>query len=164
MKNQPVKRSEHIVQLSHDHHIGLLFSWKIREGLKRQVAPERLLNYVNFFWQHNLTGHFNDEETLLFNKLGDPLSERAKKEHLQLKAGWEKLNSVSRDEAAAYGKFAEDLVQHIRFEEREVFPYLEAHLFPEILLVVASALKQRHTASVCDNYPDEFWKDRGQNG
>ncbi len=49
MKNIPIKRSEFLIQLSRDHHFTLLFCWKIKEGLKKDI-PLILKDYVLFFW------------------------------------------------------------------------------------------------------------------
>lgn len=40
--SQPIKRHPSLQPLSREHHYGLLLSWKIREGFKREVPPERI--------------------------------------------------------------------------------------------------------------------------
>ena len=66
MELQPIRRNKHILELSRDHHFTLLFCWKIRQGLKMQIAPERLKNYVNYFWGEHMQPHFREEEEILF--------------------------------------------------------------------------------------------------
>ena len=69
--SEPIKRNEALVQLSRDHHYGLLLCWKIREGIKRRIEPQRIKNYVDWFWLHHLEQHFEIEEKYLFPILGN---------------------------------------------------------------------------------------------
>jgi hemerythrin superfamily protein len=64
--NQPIKRHNALQPLSREHHNALLFCWKIREGIKRQVEPERIKQYVNWFWKTHLANHFQTEERYIF--------------------------------------------------------------------------------------------------
>ena len=57
-KRIDMKRNENIVLLSRDHHFGLLHAWKIKQGLKKGVALERIATYIIFHWQHNQEAHF----------------------------------------------------------------------------------------------------------
>lgn len=81
MKQQLIKRSEHIVALSRDHHAGLLFCWKIREGVRKEMPLDTILKYVNFVWERHLKQHFRDEEAILFDRIDDDLARQAKSEH-----------------------------------------------------------------------------------
>ena len=153
MENKPVKRSKYIMELSRDHHLGLLFCWKIKEGVKRNIEPRRIKKYVDYFWEHHLKAHFGEEETLLFNRIDDPLCSQAKTEHQLLINRLNELNT----ERHEYVGFAELLIKHIRFEEREVFPHLETALSLTILEGAYAFLSQQHSAPFKDVYPDEFW-------
>ncbi|HYK44172.1 MAG TPA: hypothetical protein VEV83_03330, partial [Parafilimonas sp.] len=62
----PIKRNAAIVELSKDHHFGLLLVWKTREGLKRSIEPERIGRYIIHFFETELKTHFKEEEELLF--------------------------------------------------------------------------------------------------
>src|SRR5678815_388733 len=64
--NQPIKRHNALQPLSREHHNALLFCWKIREGIKRHVEPERIKQYVNWFWKTHLANHFQTEERYIF--------------------------------------------------------------------------------------------------
>lgn len=156
-KNKPIKRSEYIKALSHDHHTGLLFCWKIKEGLRKNVPLEKILKYINFFWNGHLKEHFREEEALLFNRFDDELSRQAKSEHLMIEKNVGYLNSQDHQTADMYLAFAEALIKHIRFEERTLFPHLEASLPQAVLKQVGDYLSAEHAAAFVDNYPDEFW-------
>ncbi len=47
--------------------------------------------------------------------------------------------------------------EHIRFEERILFPFLESELPAEKLADIGTQLKEMHLAPKADNYRDEFW-------
>jgi hemerythrin-like domain-containing protein len=157
MENKPIKRSKHIIALSHDHHAGLLFCWKIKEGLRKDTPLDKILKYINFFWENHLTEHFREEEALLFDRLDDELTRRGRSEHFKLGQKLDHLNHEKNEVAAEYLSFAELLTRHIRFEERELFPHLEVSLPLAVLKQAGDFLTQEHKAVVADNYPDEFW-------
>jgi hemerythrin-like domain-containing protein len=159
--NKPIKRSQHMVELSKDHHAGLLFSWKIKEGLKRDVELSRIKKYVNYFWEHHLKLHFQEEEALLFNRIDqDALSRQGKNEHQMLQNRFNRLNHNENAVKDEYFEFAELLIKHIRFEERILLPHLEQALPLSALKSVEAYLTQQHPVPFKDNYPDEFWIDK----
>lgn len=157
MKNNPIKRSKHIIPLSQDHHSGLLFCWKIKEGLKKGADLSRVKQYINFYWEHHLKEHFLEEEELLFNELDDALTRRGKDEHLMLLERMCRINDNNEINTQGYISFADLLIKHIRFEERTLFPHLEAELPAATLASVGVYLKQHHVELFKDDYPDEFW-------
>ncbi|HVS93802.1 MAG TPA: hemerythrin domain-containing protein [Mucilaginibacter sp.] len=156
MKQQPIKRSEYIIALSRDHHTSLLFCWKIKEGLKKNVPGDNILRYINFFWTQHLKEHFKEEEALLFSRADDTLSRRGKSEHLMLERRINYLKD-NKDDAQAYLEFTDMLIKHIRFEERELFPHLEAKLPEATLKQVGEYLIAQHSIPKADDYRDEFW-------
>lgn len=157
MENKPIKRSKYIIELSKDHHAGLLFCWKIKEGLKKNVALYRINRYINFFWDHHLKEHFAEEEALLFNQVDDALCRQGKVEHLMLVERMKRFNYYENETREEYMLFAELLIKHIRFEERTLFPHLEAVLPVNVLQQVEELLAGQHIIPFIDNYPDEFW-------
>jgi hemerythrin-like domain-containing protein len=62
---KPIKRSQELAPLSREHHEGLLFAWKIRQGINRQIAPARIASFIQWFWKHHLEPHFQKEEHVL---------------------------------------------------------------------------------------------------
>jgi len=157
MENKPIKRSKHIIPLSQDHHSGLLFCWKIKEGIKKGADLSRVKQYINFYWEHHLKEHFLEEEQLLFNELDDELTRQGKDEHLMLIERMNRTNNKKEINKQDYLSFAELLIKHIRFEERVLFPHLEAELPTETLVSAGAYLNQHHLKPFKDDYPDEFW-------
>jgi hemerythrin-like domain-containing protein len=161
MENKPIKRSQHMVELSKDHHAGLLFSWKVKEGLKKDVELSRIQKYVEYFWKHHLKGHFEEEEALLFNRInGDPLSQQGRNEHTMLQNRIDGLNHNENAAKDEYFELAELLIKHIRFEERILLPHLEQVLPLSALKSVEAYLTKKHPVPFKDNYADEFWMDK----
>lgn len=152
---QPIKRSAHIVMLSKDHHFGLLFSWKIRQGLKRGITLNRLQSYVAYFWDAHFKHHFKEEEELLF--MEDALCSQALDEHKKIGAQIEKIKTGERSNAEAYSALADMVDAHIRFEERVLFPHLEKQLSPQQLERIGQELQKRERPFK-DDFEDAFWE------
>lgn len=152
-----MKRDPHIAPLSRDHHHALLFSWKIRQGLAKGAALERIRPYILYFSENHLDKHFAEEEELLFRNTRFPLCEQAVEDHRRIR----QLVDAIRGNGAAgrenYSLLADTLDRHIRFEEREVFPFLEQHLTAERLSQVGAELQRLHRDPPADEYDDAFW-------
>jgi len=156
MKSRPIKRSDALKRLSREHHFGLLFTWKIKQGLKLNVETSRLLDYLNYFWEGHLKGHFFSEEVLLFNKIDADVCKQAKLDHQMIANQIEQLNSTKQDDRNAYQVLIDRLNDHIRYEERVVFPHLEDSLSAS-LAELMTALEGGHTEDFKDVYHDQFW-------
>jgi hemerythrin-like domain-containing protein len=158
---RPIKRDQHIVRLSREHHTGLLFGWKIRQGLKNSTAPERIVQYARYFWQQHLLPHFREEEEILFVPIpSDPQVARAKQEHKGLKQLIEGLDthSAAVPLAKQLQQLADELDRHIRFEERELFPHLEKALTADQLESIGRQLDAIPAPEEEDRFEDAFWK------
>jgi hemerythrin-like domain-containing protein len=155
---QPIKRNESIVKLSREHHFSLLFGWKIRQGLKNNTAPERIQRYAEYFRERHILPHFREEEEILFIPSSDPLVQRAKKEHTQIRGHLEDLShSKETGVRQQLQLLVDELDQHIRFEERELFPHLEKILKPEQLELIGKQLKEASGPENEDRFEDAFW-------
>jgi hemerythrin-like domain-containing protein len=152
-----MKRNENIAPLSRDHHSGLLCCWKLRQGITHGVAPQRMKEYVKWYWAHHLEQHFLQEETLLFNTIAHPQCEEALQQHRLIKKMISDLHSED-PEPATFTLFADTLDNHIRFEERILFPILEKELPEPLLQNIGEKLHSLHAHPFTDDYPDEFWK------
>lgn len=157
MESKPIKRNENIVILSREHHHGLLFAWKLRQGLSAKVEPTRMAKYVAYFWNTHLVEHFREEESLLFSELQHALVSKAVGQHTAINTLVHRILVDEKGSVDAYGNLADLIADHIRFEERELFPYLEAVIPSEQLSHIGSQLASLHRKLVPDDYPDEFW-------
>lgn len=152
-----MKRHEGIVALSRDHHFGLLFCWKIRQGIKKQVSTERMQLYVQYFWDNHLRQHFEEEEKLLFAALQDRLCNQAISEHNNIRQLAAAVGSIIPVLPEQLSLLADSIDNHIRFEERTLFPHIERELPEEVLTDIGLRLKLLQEGHPKDNYPDEFW-------
>lgn len=150
-----MKRNEHIVLLSKDHHFGLLCSWKIEQGLNKKVELKRIADYVDYFWKNHLDEHFEQEEQILFPYSNDEYNNQIKTEHTVLKEIVKMI--IQQPEKKLLEDFALYLKNHIRFEERSWFPSLQEKLNESELEQIGKQLNHVHQ-NVDDNYIDEFWK------
>jgi len=162
-ETKPIKRSEHIVKLSKDHHFTLLFCWKIRNGLKFDIEPGRIIKYVQYFWQHLMLPHFREEETILFSPVKDGKVQRALDEHATIAGQINALNTSTDNAANQLSALADAVDSHVRFEERELFPHLEKVLTEEQLENIGKQLAASHDHALKDDYADEFWM-KNKNG
>jgi len=158
MITKPLKRNKNILILSREHHLGLLFCWKIRQGIKKNIELERIKKYVRYFWNNHLHKHFEEEEEHLFLKVMDDKCTKAIKQHQELRLQFKQMAeanvAINYDQLS---ELAESLDVHIRFEERELFPHLEKTIPEYELRQIGILLKHSHRVIFKDNFPDEFW-------
>ncbi len=151
MENKPIKRHTALRPLSRDHHYGLLFCWKIKEGVKWDIAMERLERYTTWFWSTQLAKHFEIEEMYLFSVLGDEheLIKQAKAEHSSIKDIFE---SKIKDKETLL-QLGLILEAHIRFEERILFNEIQQAASAEQL----EDIQEYHHDLFNSEWEDEFW-------
>jgi len=154
-----MKRNINLQELSKDHHHGLLLGWKIRQGLKKNVTPETISDYVAYFVKAALLPHFKEEEDTIFSTLADSdeLKQKALNDHSQIV---ELSELISKDANSENLILLADLLDaHIRFEERTLFPYLEQTLPEEVLENIGKQIQEQHTPFK-EEYHNEFWNTR----
>lgn len=153
----PIKRHQAMVSFSKDHHFGLLLVWKIRQGLQKSVAPERIADYVGFFFDADLNKHFSDEEQLLFSRLAetDVLRVQAEKEHATIYQLVKDIHQRKTD-TGLLTQLADALEQHIRFEERTLFNHLQQHI-PEAELQEIENRISNNSKAIEEQWKDQFW-------
>ena len=157
---KPIKRHRAIAEFSRDHHYALLLVWKIREGLKRSVQAERISQYVLFFFETKLLPHFKGEEELLYCQIpsGHKLRIQAVAEHTVMYRMIDDLKGNKQD-SELLQKFAGILENHVRFEERQLFNYLQENIPESELSKIESGLKVREHVSET-GWADAFWEEK----
>lgn len=142
--------------LSRDHHDGLLLVWKIRQGKTYNIDNKVIAEYVAYEFDLNLAPHFSDEENLLFSQASeDPLTQEAVKQHAQLRQMVDELRTEVSEEKLT--NFAELLDQHIRFEERQLFPHYEETFDEKELERIGKELETSHHVARQNSWTNEFW-------
>lgn len=139
-----MKRNENLIPLSRDHHFGLLCSWKIREGVKKGIAHDRILKFLNSFWDGHLGAHFALEDEALPPIFDNGLYDCMANEHKVLKNLVKCINES--DSTDLLLDFEQALQSHIRFEERVIFPYYEENLSADKLRELGNKISENHHA------------------
>jgi hemerythrin-like domain-containing protein len=146
-----MKRSRELKPLSSEHHQALLVAFQLKKGLAGHAesagAPKDLpglLALARRFEEQVLRAHTRAEEELLGEFLTGPDMARLRSEHAELS----RLLGAARaakagDLRAQLGAFADLVERHVRWEERELFPYTEDHVDEERLAAIGGELEKR---------------------
>lgn len=151
-KKKPIKRHAALKPLSRQHHSGLLFSWKLRKGFSENIDIDRIKEYANWFFKHEIQPHFKLEEEYIFSVLDSkhPLKLRALKEHRRL----ERLFLDDKNPKNTLSLLEEELEAHIRFEERVLFAEIQEVATNDILEKIENVHLEINST---EEYPDPFW-------
>lgn len=154
-ENKPIKRSRQLAPLSREHHDGLLFAWKIKQGLANKTSSETLRSYTMWYWKHHIKPHFFHEEKILLPYLphDHPMAVRLREEHDHIRELVLGLDDQA--DRRSLLLLCDLINQHIHFEERELFGYMEAHLSPVKLEEIFSQLEKHPLGN--ETWKDEFW-------
>lgn len=129
-----MKRSEALTALSRDHHKALAVALRLRRATPETIAAA-LASFSDYFEVHG-DRHFQAEEAELLPVLaglpgGAEFGDRICAEHEQLRRLADQALAPATTPDAALSparQLGEQLTTHVRFEEREVFPFVEAEL------------------------------------
>ena len=137
------RRKEALVPLSHDHHHALSHARRLEQAASLEDESDRRRSADDFmnFYLGSLLRHFREEEELFFAPLIDEagariLVVRALTEHLRIHA---RARRVKRDlvdgtvDRTLLAELSKLITEHVRFEERELFPLVEEVLSDEEL-------------------------------
>ena len=143
-----MKRHESLAPLSREHHGALMLAQLLKKnapaykGMPTDVAGKVL--YATQFYNTHLIPHFNAEE-MLFKKLkgiSALLDDGIKEiigEHSLLRKLFIQIN-VQEDMVTYLDLLGHSLYNHIRKEERELFPLIEKEVDETLLLSIAPLL------------------------
>jgi hypothetical protein len=137
-----VKRSEALRSLSRDHHHALVVGRLLSEAKDTNEATAAFLD----FWSDEGCRHFRIEEEVLLpawemlGRVDRDAASRLAQEHRLIRAQALRLQErgLSLPELQQLGG---ELSAHVRFEERELFPLIEADLEPAALERLASMVE-----------------------
>jgi hypothetical protein len=121
-----MKRDERLRALSGEHHHALVLA-------RRATRGELSVDDLRRAFAEDLAPHFAIEETILLPALREAghadLADRTAREHDEIGA------ALTRGEVSTFGRL---LTEHVRFEERELFPACETTLATSVLDSVAT--------------------------
>lgn len=138
-----MKRAKALRPLSRDHLKSLLAAKRLRSAADAVAAGRDFLA----FWESEGRHHFRVEEEVLLPgwELHCPVDRvavtRVLEEHLAIRRGALRAaaGEASIEELAELGQLLDD---HVRFEERELFPMIEEALGPDDLNRLAAAIER----------------------
>lgn len=154
----PLKRHPALIPLSRDHHEGLLVAVRLQQGtnaLLRLWSHDLLwqAEYVVMFFDEHLSRHFEEEEKILFPIAKAYLAEhqsivdRLLNEHEEMRSMVERFREPEENQLSNQLKtFGKILEQHIRCEERELFPLCEKKIPADGWETIQTHLHQFHPA------------------
>jgi hemerythrin-like domain-containing protein len=140
-----MKRDPALTSLSHDHHHALFVAQKLARSSPSTV--EEALTALDAYWSADGAAHFRAEEEILFPAFaghGDPyhpLVARALCDHVAIR---HRIHTIDRGapDMPALVELARLIQTHVRLEERQLFPLIEAALPAAELAALAGALEQ----------------------
>ncbi len=146
-----MKRSRELRPLSSDHHQALLVAFQLKKGLAGHAeaagAPKDLpglLALARRLDEQILKMHVRAEEELLGRWITGGDMVRLREEHAEMARHLEAARSAHANELRGHlSAFAELLERHIRWEERELFPYAEGHVDEATLATIGGELEKR---------------------
>lgn len=146
-----MKRSAALQSLSRDHHAGLVVAQRLRRATPGTAAQVRdaFLDY----WRSHGQQHFRSEEEILLPAYagvgapGHPLVVRVLVDHLTIRSKAADIAREPEQPPAALQELGVALADHIRVEERELFPLIEDALPAAELALVAAELEQAEAAT-----------------
>jgi hemerythrin-like domain-containing protein len=146
-----MKRSRELKPLSSEHHQALLVAFQLKKGLAGHAesagAPKDLpglLALARRFEEQVLRTHARAEEDLLGRWLPEADMARLRMEHAEMTRLLEAARSArSNDVRSHLSGFADLIERHVRWEERELFPYAEGHVDEATLATIGGELEKR---------------------
>jgi iron-sulfur cluster repair protein YtfE (RIC family) len=150
MKGEAMKRAPELRALSEDHHHGLVHARRLRQAAEGSEGhtPEAAAKAFLDLWQKDTSIHFRKEEEVLLpvvachggdvsqDPLVEMLAQHARIRGLVMRLSDEVVGGNVRPETLR--EIGELLEEHIRLEERVVFPLVEDSL-PEAALTELAA-------------------------
>lgn len=145
-----MKRDKNLIPLSHDHHHGLILSQILKEdtppytGLPSSLEGKK--DYAIEFFNKELKKHFKEEEEILLprckgkDKLLDEHFDTMLTDHKELNKLFSELKKKT--DIKLMDKTGRKLGEHIRFEERILFPLIQKVLNEKELELIGKELSQ----------------------
>ena len=146
-----MRRSRQLKPLSSEHHHSLLVAFQLKQALAGHAesagAPRDLAGLVALLRRFDgqvFRTHVRTEEDVLGAYLTPEDFHRLRAEHAQLIGLVAAAGAADpAEQRAALAGFADLLERHVRWEERELFPYAEGHVDADTLATIGGELERR---------------------
>ncbi|MBF6620168.1 MAG: hemerythrin domain-containing protein [Patulibacter sp.] len=141
-----MQRNPALVSLSHDHHQALFVAQNLRRADAASAEAARAA--FGDYWAAHGARHFEVEEQVLlpaFAEVADPhapLVAQVLCDHVELRRRGREALDAEEPEVEALHVLGRRLAEHVRVEERELFPLIEEALSPGRLARLAAELER----------------------
>ncbi len=159
-----MKRSKELTPLSWEHHSALVNANRIKRGVAVQAAPQLIEEFLLYIWDTDLKEHFQREETNFtvhpaWKNVPEEYRQKMLNEHNELEelVNRVKNNSNPDEKLKLMDSIADIIIGHVRFEEQQLFPAIEAAYDPALLSEIGRALTEQHVPG-CIHWQPSFWK------
>ncbi|MGE5610266.1 MAG: hemerythrin domain-containing protein [Bacillota bacterium] len=133
----PIKRHRSLQPFSRDHYTGLVQAQRLLKSAEGSAARRHsALTSFQTAWQEEIAPHFADEERLLIPLMRSDDVDRLTREHTALRSLALEVDSHAQavDPPSEFVRqLGQRLNDHIRWEERELFPRIEQAASAEAL-------------------------------
>jgi hypothetical protein len=134
-----MRRHPALVPLSRDHHVALTVALRLRQS-DVATADEARRALLALWREGGGAAHFEAEEAILLPAIeGHPLQRKVIAQHDEIRELVAAIETSVRAEPAILRDLGTRLAEHVRLEERELFPLLERTLDEASLMRVAEA-------------------------
>ena len=139
-----MKRDEALASLSRDHHQTLVVAQRLRRADAGSAAAERA--HFLAHWTSHASSHFRIEEEVLlpafaaYGDAYDPLVLRTLGDHVAIRQRADALAHNPSPPLADLHDLGQHLADHVRLEERALFPLIEQTMPPDALTALAHRL------------------------
>ncbi len=156
------KRSEHLKKISWEHHQALRYALHINKGVANGAAGVVIAAYIRAVSEQHLAPHFAEEEQALFSRLDgeqqkNPVLRRVLDEHRALPEMARRIEDAQGRDRDQMLRFAQMLVDHVKLEEKQLFPWIEQTLPESALREAQTQIEQMHSSDELD-WRNAFWK------
>ena len=133
-----MRRHPALVPLSRDHHVALSVALRLRQS--EIATADEARRALLAFWRKGGAAHFQAEEAILLPAIeGHPLQREVIAQHDEIRERIAAIETSVHPEPAVLHDLGTRLADHVRLEERELFPLLERTLDEASLVRVAEA-------------------------
>ena len=156
-----MKRDQNLYPLSHQHHNGLMAVLLLEKGVTKNADLKIMNDFILDCWESELENHFIAEEKnldpslLQLPQLND-LYSRMIREHELIRNIIDAIKQKQESKELIVS-FHTLLENHIRFEERTLFPFIQEHA-TEVSLSLLGKQISHLTNGNCSNYLVKFWE------
>jgi hemerythrin len=147
-----MKRHPSLQPFSRDHNNGLILARELDKASRGERNAEVVADSLRRGWELEMRDHFEEEERLLGPLMTPEQLSRMQQEHEAIAALVTSILSPSEHKSTSelvqsQSTLATALEAHIRWEERELFPALEATNRMEQIEEETWLLEERHAAN-----------------